>query len=124
MLKFSSKSDVNAECKCIVRLLDDSEVIECDIQVLHFFSFLSLFIDWLTSSSSSSSLGPLLEINGQLQPRCKAQYLLDYVCQQLDVVEKDYFGLRYVDHHKQRKWFDFSKSVANQVRGILKIGGN
>jgi hypothetical protein len=33
MLKFSSKSDVNAECKCIVRLLDDSEVIECDIQV-------------------------------------------------------------------------------------------
>ncbi|XP_057377452.1 FERM domain-containing protein 3-like [Daphnia carinata] len=81
MLKFSSKSDVNAECKCIVRLLDDSEVIECDIQ-----------------------------------PRCKAQYLLDYVCQQLDVVEKDYFGLRYVDHHKQRKWFDFTKSVANQVR--------
>ena len=51
------------------------------------------------------------------QPRCKAQYLLDYVCEQLDVLEKDYFGLRYVDHHKQRKWFDFTKSVANQVRG-------
>jgi hypothetical protein len=42
---------------------------------------------------------------------------LDYVCEQLDVLEKDYFGLRYVDHHKQRKWFDFTKSVANQVRG-------
>lgn len=53
------------------------------------------------------------------QPRCKAQYLLDYVCQQLDVLEKDYFGLRYVDHHKQRKWFDFSKSIANQVKGYL-----
>lgn len=37
MLKFSSKSDVNAECKCIVRLLDDSEVIECDIQVIIWF---------------------------------------------------------------------------------------
>lgn len=35
MLKFSSKSDVNSDCKCIVRLLDDSEVIECDIQVIH-----------------------------------------------------------------------------------------
>ena len=52
-----------------------------------------------------------------LQPRYKAQYLLDYVCQQLDVVEKDYFGLRYVNHRKQRKWFDFTKSVANQMRG-------
>jgi len=33
MLKFNSKSDVNQECKCIIRLLDDVEVIECDIQV-------------------------------------------------------------------------------------------
>ena len=31
------------------------------------------------------------------------------------MVEKDYFGLRYVDQHKQRKWFDFTKSVASQV---------
>ena len=54
----------------------------------------------------------------ELQPRYKAQYLLDYVCQQLDVVEKDYFGLRYVNTRKQRKWFDFTKSVANQMRGI------
>jgi FERM domain-containing protein 3/5 len=61
-----------------------------------------------------------------LQPRCKAQYLLDYVCEQLDVLEKDYFGLRYVDHHKQRKWFDFTKSVANQVRGdsFFEISSN
>ena len=33
MLKFNSKSDVNQECKCIIRLLDDVEVIECEIQV-------------------------------------------------------------------------------------------
>ena len=58
-------------------------------------------------------LDPLL----LLQPRIKAQALLDYVCGQLDVVEKDYFGLRYVDHHKQRKWLDFSRTVANQVKG-------
>lgn len=51
------------------------------------------------------------------QPRLKTKYLLDYVCEQLDVVEKDYFGLRYVDHRKQRKWLDFSKSIVNQVRG-------
>jgi len=27
---------------------------------------------------------------------------MDEVCQQLDLVEKDYFGLRYVDTEKQR----------------------
>lgn len=33
MLKFTSRNDVNADYKCIVRLLDDSEVLECDVQV-------------------------------------------------------------------------------------------
>lgn len=33
MLKFTSRGDVNAEYKCIIRLLDDAEVLECDVQV-------------------------------------------------------------------------------------------
>ena len=33
MLKFGSRSDVSNECRCTVRLLDDNEVIECDIKV-------------------------------------------------------------------------------------------
>ena len=30
------------------------------------------------------------------------QYVLDKVCESLNLVEKDYFGLRYVDAEKQR----------------------
>lgn len=32
--------------------------------------------------------------------------MLDQVCQQLNLVEKDYFGLRYVDLNKQRVCVD------------------
>lgn len=34
----------------------------------------------------------------------KGKQLLEHVCQQLNLVEKDYFGLRYVDHTRQRVW--------------------
>ena len=34
----------------------------------------------------------------------KGKQLLEYVCQQLNLVEKDYFGLRYVDQTRQRVW--------------------
>lgn len=37
-----------------------------------------------------------------LQPSYKGKYLLDHVCQQLNVTETDYFGLRYVDANGQR----------------------
>jgi hypothetical protein len=34
----------------------------------------------------------------------KGKHLLEQVCRQLNLVEKDYFGLRYVDHTRQRVW--------------------
>lgn len=37
-----------------------------------------------------------------LQPSYKGKYLLEYVCQQLNLTETDYFGLRYVDCNGQR----------------------
>ncbi|KAH9370033.1 hypothetical protein HPB48_001910 [Haemaphysalis longicornis] len=47
---------------------------------------------------------------------CKGQYILDYVCNALNLLEKDYFGLRYVDSHKQRHWLDLTKPVIKQVK--------
>lgn len=38
------------------------------------------------------------------QSHDKGKQLLEYVCQQLNLVEKDYFGLRYVDQTRQRVW--------------------
>lgn len=37
-----------------------------------------------------------------LQPFNKGIYLLEYLCGELEIKEKDYFGLRYVDPSKQR----------------------
>jgi len=36
MLKFGSKSDINVSYKCTVRLLEDTEVVECEFQVCSF----------------------------------------------------------------------------------------
>uniref|UniRef100_A0A914ULX0 Moesin/ezrin/radixin homolog 1 n=1 Tax=Plectus sambesii TaxID=2011161 RepID=A0A914ULX0_9BILA len=44
------------------------------------------------------------------------QALLDYVCDYLNVVEKDYFGLRYQDANKHRYWLDTTKQITRQVR--------
>nr|CAD7423675.1 unnamed protein product [Timema monikensis] len=32
MLKFGSKSDINVSYKCTVRLLEDTEIVECEFQ--------------------------------------------------------------------------------------------
>jgi len=37
-----------------------------------------------------------------VQKDTRGQELMNEVCQQLDLIEKDYFGLRYVDIEKQR----------------------
>ncbi|KAL4228332.1 FERM domain-containing protein 5 [Mactra antiquata] len=46
------------------------------------------------------------------------QYVLDKVCDSLNLVEKDYFGLRYVDAEKQRHWLDPTKTVYKQLKGV------
>ncbi|XP_077989253.1 FERM domain-containing protein 5-like isoform X2 [Glandiceps talaboti] len=47
----------------------------------------------------------------------KGQFLLDHVCNTLNILERDYFGLRFVDGEKQRHWLDPAKYVHRQVRG-------
>uniref|UniRef100_A0A914UNJ6 Moesin/ezrin/radixin homolog 1 n=1 Tax=Plectus sambesii TaxID=2011161 RepID=A0A914UNJ6_9BILA len=49
------------------------------------------------------------------------QALLDYVCDYLNVVEKDYFGLRYQDANKHRYWLDTTKQITRQVRGMFAL---
>ncbi|EFO18590.2 hypothetical protein LOAG_09905 [Loa loa] len=46
-----------------------------------------------------------------------AQIILDYVCECLNIVEKDYFGLRYQDFSRHRYWMDLNKHIYKQVRG-------
>ncbi|XP_052100335.1 FERM domain-containing protein 5-like isoform X2 [Mytilus californianus] len=46
--------------------------------------------------------------------------LFDQVCAKLNLVEKDYFGLRYVDADKQRHWLDPLKAVYKQLKDLLR----
>uniref|UniRef100_A0A8D0G5W1 FERM domain-containing protein 5 n=1 Tax=Sphenodon punctatus TaxID=8508 RepID=A0A8D0G5W1_SPHPU len=50
------------------------------------------------------------------QRDAKGQYLFDLLCHHLNLLEKDYFGIRYVDPDKQRHWLEFTKSVVKQMR--------
>lgn len=47
------------------------------------------------------------------------QWLLDQVCQRLNLIEKDYFGLRYVDMERQRHWLDPVKTVYKQLKELI-----
>uniref|UniRef100_A0A452G7R1 FERM domain-containing protein 5 n=1 Tax=Capra hircus TaxID=9925 RepID=A0A452G7R1_CAPHI len=51
-----------------------------------------------------------------LQRDAKGQYLFDLLCHHLNLLEKDYFGIRFVDPDKQRHWLEFTKSVVKQLR--------
>ncbi|KAM4602759.1 FERM domain-containing protein 5-like isoform 1-T1 [Polymixia lowei] len=51
-----------------------------------------------------------------IQRDAKGQYLFDLICHHLNLLEKDYFGIRYVDPDKQRHWLEFSKSISKQMK--------
>ncbi|CAH1796465.1 unnamed protein product [Owenia fusiformis] len=57
-------------------------------------------------------------ITASFQKETKGQELLDHVCKYLNLVEKDYFGLRYVDDEKQRHWLNPLKSVHKQLKNV------
>uniref|UniRef100_A0A8B9KXQ1 FERM domain-containing protein 3 n=1 Tax=Astyanax mexicanus TaxID=7994 RepID=A0A8B9KXQ1_ASTMX len=77
-------------------------------------------------SPSVSSLEPELhctvrllddsELSCSIQRDTKGQFLLDHVCNHYSLLEKDYFGIRYVDPEKQRHWLDPTKPVAKQMK--------
>ncbi|KAK0151698.1 FERM domain-containing protein 5 [Merluccius polli] len=46
----------------------------------------------------------------------KGQYLFDLICHHLNLLEKDYFGIRYVDPDKQRHWLEVTKSIPKQMK--------
>uniref|UniRef100_A0A669BTA0 Erythrocyte membrane protein band 4.1 like 2 n=1 Tax=Oreochromis niloticus TaxID=8128 RepID=A0A669BTA0_ORENI len=48
--------------------------------------------------------------------RAKGQYLFFKVCEHLNLLEKDYFGLTYQDNHDQKCWLDPTKEIKRQIR--------
>ncbi|KAL4658730.1 FERM domain-containing protein 5 isoform X4 [Arapaima gigas] len=56
------------------------------------------------------------EYSCTVQRDAKGQYLFDLICKHLNLLEKDYFCIRYVDSDKQRHWLEFTKSIAKQMK--------
>uniref|UniRef100_A0A6Q2Z744 FERM domain-containing protein n=1 Tax=Esox lucius TaxID=8010 RepID=A0A6Q2Z744_ESOLU len=50
------------------------------------------------------------------QRETRGQFLLDHVCNHYSLLEKDYFGIRYVDLEKQRHWLEPSKPIVKQMK--------
>ncbi|NXF24171.1 FRMD3 protein, partial [Rhodinocichla rosea] len=51
-----------------------------------------------------------------LQRETKGQFLIDHICNYYSLLEKDYFGIRYVDPEKQRHWLEPNKSIFKQMK--------
>ncbi|KAF5892093.1 band 4.1-like protein 3 isoform X1, partial [Clarias magur] len=53
-----------------------------------------------------------------VEKRDKGQVLLDKVCEHLNLLERDYFGVTFRDVENQKNWLDPSKDMKKQVRGV------
>ncbi|XP_031680734.1 band 4.1-like protein 1 isoform X5 [Oncorhynchus kisutch] len=51
-----------------------------------------------------------------IEKHCKGQALLDKVCEHLNLLEKDYFGLTFSEADSQKNWLDPSKEIKKQMR--------
>ncbi|XP_059369353.1 band 4.1-like protein 2 isoform X8 [Carassius carassius] len=52
----------------------------------------------------------------EVEKRAKGQYLFFQVCEHLNLLEKDYFGLSFKDNAEQRCWLDITKEIKRQIR--------
>ncbi|XP_051272491.1 band 4.1-like protein 1 isoform X9 [Dicentrarchus labrax] len=56
------------------------------------------------------------EYEGEIEKHSKGQILMDMVCEHLNLLEKDYFGLTFADTDTQKNWLDPSKEIKKQMR--------
>lgn len=56
------------------------------------------------------------EYTCEVEKRSRGQVLFDKVCEHLNLLEKDYFGLVYRDSENQKNWLDPAKEIKKQTR--------
>ncbi|KAK8756922.1 hypothetical protein V5799_000376 [Amblyomma americanum] len=52
----------------------------------------------------------------QLDRKARGEQLFDRVCEYLNLLERDYFGLTYRDNEDQRNWINLEKSLSKQMK--------
>uniref|UniRef100_A0A671PCL4 Erythrocyte membrane protein band 4.1-like 3a n=1 Tax=Sinocyclocheilus anshuiensis TaxID=1608454 RepID=A0A671PCL4_9TELE len=58
------------------------------------------------------------DYNCVVEKRDKGQVLFDKVCEHLNLLEKDYFGITVRDVENQKNWLDPAKDMKKQIRGV------
>ncbi|XP_038510814.1 band 4.1-like protein 2 isoform X12 [Canis lupus familiaris] len=58
------------------------------------------------------------EYSCDLEKRAKGQVLFDKVCEHLNLLEKDYFGLLFQESPEQKNWLDPAKEIKRQLRNF------
>ncbi|XP_065745304.1 band 4.1-like protein 2 [Phocoena phocoena] len=58
------------------------------------------------------------EYSCDLEKRAKGQVLFDRVCEHLNLLEKDYFGLVFQETPEQKNWLDPAKEMKRQLRNL------
>ncbi|XP_046702455.1 band 4.1-like protein 3a isoform X3 [Silurus meridionalis] len=53
-----------------------------------------------------------------VEKRDKGQVIFDKVCEHLNLLEKDYFGITFRDAENQKNWLDPAKDMKKQIRGV------
>ncbi|XP_074068144.1 band 4.1-like protein 1 isoform X5 [Macrotis lagotis] len=56
------------------------------------------------------------EYECEVEKHGRGQVLFDLVCEHLNLLEKDYFGLTFCDPDSQKNWLDPSKEIKKQIR--------
>uniref|UniRef100_A0A8B9U3D0 Erythrocyte membrane protein band 4.1 like 1 n=1 Tax=Anas zonorhyncha TaxID=75864 RepID=A0A8B9U3D0_9AVES len=59
------------------------------------------------------------EYECEVEKHARGQVLFDMVCEHLNLLEKDYFGLTFCDSDSQKNWLDPSKEIKKQIRSGL-----
>ncbi|GAV06761.1 hypothetical protein RvY_16694-2 [Ramazzottius varieornatus] len=52
----------------------------------------------------------------QIPKSATGQYLFDRVCEFINLQERDYFGIRYMDSDNERSWLNMEKTVKQQMK--------
>ena len=56
------------------------------------------------------------DVSVDLPEKAKGQELFDQIMYHLDLIESDYFGLRFMDPSQVARWLDGTKSIKKQIK--------
>ncbi|KAF5283298.1 hypothetical protein FQR65_LT13977 [Abscondita terminalis] len=74
-----------------------------------------------TATTGRTALAQVSMLDGTtldvyIEKKAKGQELLHKVCDSINLVEKDYFGLIYADRHDTRNWLDLDKRISKFLK--------